>query len=321
MRYREALQVQLQERYRRLYKAASGAFHSEVGYFETFIRSTPALSAIVARLEVGEPDIDPDSWVAEHCTWQVFEMPPTEDGRAKVSWHLIQQWKEDRHSAAMFGHNISRENDLEAGCRTATEQIIEPFVEYLQRALGTASDLLYLLERYVRRLEWFEKERLWGSYLADTSRGEALYDSDLRRFLFDQGVDFPFSQPKSASGQADVIDLARDEPLVCEIKLFDGDRYSKSYIAKGFRQALQYARDYGQTSAFLVIVDLSELDLRLPTDGAAGDWPPRVESSDVTVYMVRARARLMPSASQQSALRAVTVSKDDLFSEVPDAAE
>lgn len=43
MRYRESLQVQLQERYRRLYKANFQSYHHEAGYLVEFIRSTPGL--------------------------------------------------------------------------------------------------------------------------------------------------------------------------------------------------------------------------------------------------------------------------------------
>jgi hypothetical protein len=107
-------------------------------------------------------------------------------------------------------------------------------VGYLQEQLGAASDVLYLLERYVRRVEWFDRARLWEEYHRDKVRGEALYDRDLRRFLFEQGIDYPFSRPASASGEADIIaDLSTDDPLVCEVKLFNAGSYGRSYIGKG----------------------------------------------------------------------------------------
>jgi hypothetical protein len=70
-----------------------------------------------------------------------------------------------------------------------------PLFDYLSERIGEDSSVLFLLERYVRRVEWFERERLHEAYAADTRQGEKVYDEDLRRFLFDQGINMPFSQP------------------------------------------------------------------------------------------------------------------------------
>jgi len=60
----------------------------------------------------------------------------------------------------------------------------------------------------------------------------------LRRFLFEQGIDYPFSQPRSASGQSDVVAMVdEDDPLICEVKLYNGRNSSKRYVAKGVQQA------------------------------------------------------------------------------------
>ena len=275
MRYRESLQVLLQERYRRLYKANWQAYHHEAGYLVEFIRSTPALQFLADSVERAVPELDPGKWAAENFGWQRVDLPPTEDGRAKLAWHLLRHWATEPQAASMFGHNLDHEADLPEGARLATEQIVEPLVEYFQQHLGGSSDVLYLLERYVRRLEWFEKQHLWDRYRADTQHGEAIYDADLRRFLFDQGIDYPFSQPRSASGEADVVaEPFGDDPFVCEVKLFDGGSYGKAYIGKGFRQAVQYANDYVKTTAYLVIINVSDRQLELPTDGQPAEWPP-----------------------------------------------
>jgi hypothetical protein len=316
MNYRRDLQIRLQEKYRRLYKANFQSYHHEAGYFVKFIRDTPALAFIVESLERIEPDLDPETWAAEHIGYQGFELPPTDEGRAKLSWHLLQTWAETPNGAAMFGHMIDSGNDLPSGCRTATEQVVEPLVEFLQESLGQAADILYLLERYVRHVEWFERDRLHAEYESNTGRGEAVYDNDLRKFLFEQGIDHPFSQPRSASGEADVVAvLDQEDPLICEVKLFNGESYNKAYIGKGFRQAVAYANDYGKSVAYLVIVNVSDRHFELPTDGAAKDWPPRVESNGVTVFMVHVRARPSPSASKAPKPAVTQVTRADLVSE------
>jgi hypothetical protein len=145
------------------------------------------------------------------------------------------------------------------------------------------------------------------------SAGRGRLDRDLRLFLFDQGIDYPFSQPKSASGQVDVVaGVDGDDPLVCEIKLFDAGSYGKPYLAKGLQQAVAYAHDYGKTTAYLVIVNLADQHLDLPSD-EPGQWPPRLEVTGVTVFMVPVRAKPQPSASKRGPLRPVQVARSELI--------
>lgn len=311
MRYEQGLQVRLRERYRRLYKTDSAVYSREMSYFRQFILSTPALRAIVENLERAEPDLEPDKWVTEHFQWQGYDWPPSETGRAKVVWRLINRWA-DGEEALQIAHFFSHESNINSLLRSLTEGAVEPFVEYLEERLGSESEILYLLERFKRRVEAFDQEELHRQYQA-TRQGEDIYDHYLRKFLFDQGVDYPFSQPASASGRADVVsDVEGDDPLVCEVKLYDADKYGIPYLGKGLNQAVEYAHDYGKTVAHLVIINLSEHPLQLPSDEDPKLWPPRIHVSGVTVYLVAVRALPLPSASRRGRLAPRIVKREDL---------
>lgn len=106
--------------------------------------------------------------------------------------------------------------------------------------------------------------------------------------------------------------LDTDDPLVCEVKLFDGFDKNKREIAGGLNQAIQYAQDYGKTVAYLVVINLSGRDLQIPTDGEPGTWPPRIEVAGVTVHVVVVRALPTPTASKQGKSRPVVLSRADL---------
>ena len=115
MNYQRDLQVRLQERYRRLYKAGDALFKTEAGYLIDFIRATPALRYLMENVERSASEIDPAKWITEHVTWQTVSWPPTETGRAKVAWHLLQEWSQADHGAAMFGMTLH-------SCRTTRMQ-------------------------------------------------------------------------------------------------------------------------------------------------------------------------------------------------------
>ena len=312
MKYHRDLQVRLQERYRRLFKATYSSFPAETQYFREFLRCAPALWAIVNTIIESEGDLDPQQWIDANFDHYQYRWPQTEIGRAKVAWHLLNLWA-DSEDANVYTTVFSTENNLDACIRDMTEAVLEPFVDFLQEHLAVESDTLYLLERYSRQVEWFDREDLYSRYSSDTARGEAVYDRHLRRFLFAQGVDYPFSQPASASGIADVVSAVdTDDPLVCEIKLFDGDRYSTSYIAKGVRQVLEYAKDYGKVVGHLVICNLTDRVVLLPSDSPASDWPARLAIGEITVHLVQVRARPETAASRLGKVDPIVLERNDL---------
>jgi len=197
---------------------------------------------------------------------------------------------------------------------------VEPLFDFLGDRVGAESSVLYVLERYVRRVEWFERHDLYERARVDTRKAEDVYDIDLRRFLFAEGINMPFSQAKSASGLSDVLsDLDTDDPLVCEIKIFDGADRGKRHLASGVNQAIQYATDYGKTVAHLVIINWSGRPLNLPNDGDTKpkSWPPHIDVVGVRVYLISVRALPTVSASKLGKPAPIDISRDDLVD--PDA--
>ena len=126
-----------------------------------------------------------------------------------------------------------------------------------------------------------------------------MLDGDLRRQLFRDGIDFPFSQARGPSGIPDII-VPDDEaePLPLEVKVFDPERSrDKAHVRSGVVQAIEYAHDYRPADPYLAVVDLT-------TDGLSiqGDDPkstiPYVRSSGVTVFVV-----VIPIGETQAASR------------------
>lgn len=121
------------------------------------------------------------------------------------------------------------------------------------------------------------------------------------------------SQPASPSGKVDMLaDVDSDDPLSCEVKLFDGDSYGVSYLAKGFQQAHRYAEDYGHTAAHLVVFNLTARQLELPSDDTDVGWPPRLNLAGVTVFIVVVQAAPRQSASRSGAAKPIVVGRADL---------
>jgi hypothetical protein len=127
-------------------------------------------------------------------------------------------------------------------------------------------------------------------------KAEEVYDTHLRRFLFAEGINLPFSQAKSASGESDVLTgLDTDDPFIGEVKIYGVGRTKRS-LAGGVHQAISYASDYGKQVAYLMIINLSGKPLSLPSDDDPKLWPPRITVAGTRVYLIAVRA-LPPVAS------------------------
>jgi hypothetical protein len=321
--------VKLRQRFRVLLTTGFSTAAHEVRLTVEWIENQPALRAILAEAALVEPDLDFDAFYNSfhHMQGRLRWPNTTEEGRATVVWDLMKRHAaadragHDRAEAATmhYAHGVGfGTSNLTGMWHPFVERVIQPLIDFLDERVGSQSSVLFVLERYVRIIEWFDRSALHTAFEADRANGEEVYNLNLQRFLFQEGGYITHAKARSASGEADLIGgLDTDDPLVCEGKLFDSR--GKSYLARGFHQVIKYAHDYNQRVAYLVVFNMTDRLLQFPTDGPAGAWPPYVEMAGVRVYFVGVRA-LPPAATASKAGKAttVTLTRDDLSD--PDAA-
>ena len=177
-----------------------------------------------------------------------------------------------------------------------------------------------MIERFKMKVEWFRREDLYSLYSENTLVGEASLDAELRAGLFDGGIDFPFSQPLSPSGQADIVaSLDSDDPLVLEVKVFDPDRSRGiSHLKQGFHQITRYSQDYNQIMGYLVIFNCSDRQLIItPDESSQPEFPPRIHYSGKTFFVVPIDIHPdTSSASREIPARRVQISSADLIGQI-----
>lgn len=301
MRRQEDLQLKLRERYRRLLVADMNAYLPLLKVIREFIKSEPALTALLVEAGRSEPNLDLNAVVdglgaSRHSPWT----HTTEGGQAAQVWRLVEAIADGVASdRILWNVYAGGSNNINDHLRAATENILAPLFDYLIERVADQSSVLHALDRYVRLVEWFDRDRLIAAYDADTARGEAVYNAHLRRFLFKEGIDLPFTEAQSPSGESDALaGLHNDDPLVCEVKVFDGQSRGRRKVATGLHQAVQYAQDYGKSEAYLVIFNVSGYALGIDGDGDDKQWPPYFDLSGVRVYVASVRARRLASASK-----------------------
>jgi hypothetical protein len=178
---------------------------------------------------------------------------------------------------------ISSNSNINVLTKEAMQEFFLPIAEYFKEKIVTIDSFQYLLIRYKLQAEWFEKENLFSLYSEETTKGESVLDMSLREYLFNQGIDFPFSKPSSPSGEADVVSIVKQKPISLEVKIFDNDGRTQAHIRQGVTQAFRYAQDYGESSAYLVVFNVSDRELLFKL--SSSDVPQRIVIGDKTIYI------------------------------------
>jgi hypothetical protein len=135
----------------------------------------------------------------------------------------------------------------------------------------------------------------------------------------DQGIDFPFSQPRSPSGEVDVAAaLGSDDPLSLEVKLFLPDASKdKAYVRQGFAQAYRYASDYGLPVGYLLVFNLTPQALIFEVENKRPGSPPAIHHGDKTIFLIAVDTHPeRPSASKDRQLEREVIAEKYLLAQI-----
>lgn len=263
-----------------LYSTCDTAISNLKIFFE-FVNSNLMLRSVLDELMKELPDFGP--LYAEMQSKRRMILPSSYLDKVKVCLSALQYIINKNIGPWTLLETISPSRNLDQLTREAMKEFFEPVYVYIDERISSMDLLQHFLVRFKLRSEWFEKEELYGLYKKDTSKGEEILDRALRSYLFDQGINFPFSKPRSPSGEVDILPLIEQKPMPLEVKVFDGNGRSRSYVRQGFRQAFTYAKDYGEPLAYLVIFNVSPYDLIFKL--SLSDIPQRISIGDKNIFI------------------------------------
>lgn len=226
-----------------------------------------------------------------------------------LKYYFIKYSKYDIHNSTLF-----QRRGFEDTKNTFLEEFISPITYYLIDKLDKSNSTIFLLEKYKRRTEWFTKETLLVQYTSAIKNYEKIFEDDLRIFLFDQGIDYPFSTPSSASGRADIVgQIETDDPLIIEIKILDKEKgYGKGRIKEGFAQIVKYANDYNKQIGFLVLFNIDNLVINFKFEDSKRVFPPSLNFDNKTFYFIVINCYTGYKASKSGETKEITITMDEL---------
>ena len=283
-------------------------YHDRLREFKNFCDATPALAELLQQLPRATYDFDVD-WRGIPYQW-----PGGRESYA-MRWDAVQQMVDggpQKVDSAWLQLSFDPQTSQHDGLRNVTNIFVSPLYHFLLNKLESTSAILYALLRYKRWAEWFEADSLRKTYQDSGSNGEGVLDESLRRFLFESGVDYPFSQPASPRGRVDVVArLETLDPLVLEIKVWDSQKqYKENRVRDGLRQVMDYSSKYGKDRGHVVVFNLDEKPLSFVSATNKSEWPARLEYGGKSYFFidVHIAERLKP-ISQQDKGKPVEVKK------------
>ncbi|PXV67339.1 hypothetical protein CLV62_10312 [Dysgonomonas alginatilytica] len=289
-------------------------FHDELNFFYDRIQSEPILKEIINNIIIKYPinNMTLNNWLRELS----YNNVKYKDREHKLSYliHTLEHYYKSEYTPTWddsFGTQ-----PLECNLNFLN-RIIYPIINYVDESLDNISYILYILEKYKLRTEWFTKDSLRDKYKNTLNRQyEQVLEDDIRLYLFDQGINYPFSTPKSASGRADVISLVdTEDPLVMEIKIYDSEKgYKKDRIISGFTQIVKYANDYHKNIGYLVVFNLDQVEIEIENIEPDNKLPNRIIFNGKTYYIIIVNLNYDATASNLKKLNKVTISYDELTS-------
>ena len=263
---------------------------TELSYFLGFLDENPYVKGLLTVVDAEERQ-DFETWVENPFDpLGRVQFPMTEAGRAKMCLGILRRCANDQFvdEAFFWGRLFGGGDHFDDACSALTESVAGPVINYLHDRIDEAGNVVFVLERFKRKTEWFTRDRLFRTYTEDTSTGEKHLDQALRHALFEAGIDYPFSQPVSPSGETDVVALLEsDDPMVLEVKVYDPDRSRNvRHLRQGFHQVLRYANDYNQSIGYLVIFNCSGHQMLVEgANSEPTETPTRIKHASKTFFV------------------------------------
>jgi hypothetical protein len=316
--YTHNLRANLQEWRNRLYRSTTQNYNNNHNFFMSKLETVPLLKSMIQEAIAVHP--------LEAATLKKFSIDlqygrksftfENEYDAASSCYQLINYLTSERKldpDDIYQNYGYGRTFDEQ---RTAfIENFIDPIVTFLHDQIDDANYTLHLLEKYKSRVEWFTRGSLVEQYRRDNA--EKYLEDDLRLFLFDQGIDYPFSTPRSASGRADIVDLSNpDDPLVLEVKIFDLERsYRKNRIIDGFAQIVKYSNDYNKSIGYLVVFNVDNIEIDI-VGSSPKTQPKSVVFNHKTYFIIVINLNLDVTASKLGKLRIESITEEELTQKV-----
>ncbi|RZJ92193.1 MAG: hypothetical protein EOO60_07275, partial [Hymenobacter sp.] len=154
-----SLRTNLQEWKNRLYRSTSEQFAHQLRYFFSNLKSEPQLAGLLAEAKHQFPltpeEIDS---IYERMQRRAEFTFVSEVNQAAFCYQILDYFFQVNKVYNLHNYSIFISSNFEATRKRIVEEFIAPIVYYLHDRLDKSNAILYLLEKYKKRTEWFTRK-------------------------------------------------------------------------------------------------------------------------------------------------------------------
>ena len=172
MRYLHDLRVRLQQRRTRVQMTDYRNYETELQLFLQFVDDNPYLHALLLELEACD-EVDFDRWKERLAEPHSTIFPASEEARARLCLGILKEcaYDPEGRSALGWGMLFSGETNMNEIMNDLNDAVLYPFVNYLDDRIDDTGNVLYLLQRFKLKAEWFRQHELLQFYRGNTGLG------------------------------------------------------------------------------------------------------------------------------------------------------
>lgn len=321
---------ELNDRFQRISDAEREHFHQEIKFFfKNFIKKESFANLIeVGIQQYSEHNFKNDFIYKGHIPGRKYNRIGdvqfnNEISRAMFCYYVMHHFlNESEKTSKAQNRNVKIQdypylqggsNDL----KYIVTNFMTPLYNFLIDNLKQNNSVVILLNRFKRRVEWFKHEEMYEKYISIGKIYEKLLKNELMLFLFDNGIDYPISEPESPSGKSDIIaNIDKKDAVVLEAKIFDRHKkYNKSYVKKGINQVIGYAENYGKSVAYLVIFNMDNkaklrLNFKANENGIVSN---ELIYANKTIHISVLNVSPQPTASKLDTIEIIDITEADFL--------
>ncbi|MFD2917776.1 hypothetical protein [Psychroserpens luteus] len=315
MNYSKNLKEHLEKWFSKLRNSNLKLFHVELKLLLDNIESNQLAYSII-REAISKWSISSNelSRISDNLHYDFYQQKfENSENRAAFCYQLCHYLVKKNNYELNYNEDFGG-NDYKETQNNVSKDLILPFIDYIISVLEESNSVLYLLEKYKKRTEWFTHEEIYTNYGILEKGYEDYLEDDLRKFLFDQGIEYPFSTPKSPSGRVDIVgNINTEDPLIIEIKIIDKSKgYGKNRIKSGLSQIIDYTDKFHKNQGFLVIFNFDNLEININLDDDNEFYPPNLVLNNKNYYFIIINMNLEIPASKRGKRKIMNLTIADL---------
>ncbi|MDP1814008.1 MAG: hypothetical protein Q8K92_06125 [Leadbetterella sp.] len=283
------LRAKILELKNRLYNASKDQFSHQLQFFfleiDSNLQYKRIINEVIGKFEYSDEKI---SQILNSGNYDEKTILVSNEEKASFSYQFLKYFINQNSNYKLHNLDVFKDSLEQESHSRILELYISPIINHIHDSLDESSTILYLLEKYKKKTEWFTSKELQSKYKEMDNGFETLFENDLSHFLFEQDINLPFITTTLAfesvktDGEVEPI-----EPIVAQIVICDKSKnFEREALKTGFSEIVKYVDKFDKRHGFLVVFNMNSFDITSNQEQNGFVIKPKVEYKSKVYHFI-----------------------------------